>query len=109
MSRNEDYRRLITSPAWRRLRAQKMARSPLCEDCLLEGRTRLATEVHHVTPIERGRSAEEMEKLAFDAHNLRSLCEKCHQNAHKMSKNRGKKTIKERNGREVRRFVKRWL
>ena len=52
---------------------------------------------------------EEMEKLAFDAHNLRSLCEKCHQNAHKMSKNRGKKAIKERNGREVRRFVKRWL
>lgn len=109
MSRNETYRRLIVSKEWRRLRAEKMARCPLCEDCLLAGRTRLASEVHHVTPIERGHSSKEMEKLAFDPHNLRSLCKKCHQNAHKISKNRGKKAIKESNEREVHRFVKRWL
>ncbi len=109
MSRNETYRRLIVSKEWRRLRAEKITRCPLCEDCLLAGRTRLATEVHHVTPIERGRSEREMERLALDPHNLRSLCRECHQNAHKTAKNRGKNAVKESNERERRRFIDRWM
>lgn len=85
MKRNSDanYRRLINSPRWRRAREAKLRRQPLCEDCLASGRAVMATEVHHVVPLSRGRSYGEMERLAFDPANLRSLCRDCHAAAHR--------------------------
>lgn len=56
--------------AWRRLRLLHLHAHPLCEDCLLEGRTTPASEVDHVTPLARGGT--------HDDANLRSLCKTHH-------------------------------
>jgi 5-methylcytosine-specific restriction protein A len=58
---------------WVSLRAAKLAADPLCEDCLLDGRTTAATDVHHIAAF-RGRD----DPLRLDAANLRSLCPECH-------------------------------
>lgn len=80
---NADYRRIINSRGWRRLRDEYFRAHPLCEDCLAGGRAVPAEDVHHVVPIERARSRAEMERLALSASNLRSLCRACHEEAHR--------------------------
>ena len=63
--------RLYDSIRWRQLRAVKLARSPMCEECLTMGRDVPATDVDHVVAIANGGGA-------LDLANLRSLCRKCH-------------------------------
>lgn len=62
--------------AWRRARDAKLARDPLCEDCLRRQRIVPAVEVHHVVALRRG-------GRRLDARNLRSLCRACHRRAEK--------------------------
>lgn len=76
--KDPEYRRLIQSARWLRLRKWKLSRQPLCERCMEEGRVRAATEVHHVVPVQDGMSAIEKRRLALNPHNLRSLCHDCH-------------------------------
>jgi len=64
--------RLRTSTRWRRLRAAKLARDPLCHDCLEHGVTTAAQQVHHLVGVV------ERPDLAFDMENLMSLCTTCH-------------------------------
>ncbi|MHC4579790.1 MAG: HNH endonuclease signature motif containing protein [Planctomycetota bacterium] len=64
--------RLRGSARWRKLRAFKLARDPLCEDCAAHGVTRAATQVHHVEGLAQ------RPDLAFVLENLRSLCTTCH-------------------------------
>lgn len=80
---DKTYRHLIGSRAWRRLRARKIANDPLCEHCLGRGIAVPATEVHHVVPIGRARTAGEARRLALSYGNLVSLCHDCHAAAHK--------------------------
>lgn len=77
-----DYKRLIVSTRWRKLRQEWITRHPLCERCKEEGRTVAATEVHHTVPVLKGSSAMERERLAYDPANLQSLCRNCHRLAH---------------------------
>jgi 5-methylcytosine-specific restriction protein A len=64
--------RIRNSGRWRWLRRVKLARDPLCEDCLERDRTEAASQVHHMEPIVR------RPDLAFEMENLRSLCTTCH-------------------------------
>lgn len=57
-----------SSTAWKKLRAMKRARDPLCEDCRDAGVGTPVAEVDHVVPITVDRS------LALVIENLRSLC-----------------------------------
>ncbi|MFR9500662.1 MAG: HNH endonuclease signature motif containing protein [Rikenellaceae bacterium] len=59
------------SPAWRKLRAMQMERQPLCEECLRNGIVRDANVADHITPINQGGEA-------LDINNLQSLCHSCH-------------------------------
>jgi 5-methylcytosine-specific restriction endonuclease McrA len=59
---------------WRRVRLRKLALDPLCEDCLKEGRTELATQVHHRLKRKDDPSMESW----LDIENLMSLCVSCH-------------------------------
>ena len=52
MAKDKDYRRLIHSNRWIKLRRAKLTACPLCEDCKETGRITPATEVHHIKPVE---------------------------------------------------------
>lgn len=109
MSENKQYKKLINSIQWRKKRAQKISMNPICEECVKDDKTTLATEVHHIVPVESGRSLAEMERLCFSYMNLQSLCRKCHQNKHLFMNSKSKKSIKESNEREKDRFIDRFL
>lgn len=80
---DREYNRFFRSPAhgeryhtaaWRRVRAAQLARQPLCEMCMAEGRYAQATLVHHRVPLaEGGTNAPE---------NLCSLCASHHTALH---------------------------
>ena len=55
---------------WRRLRAAKLMRDPLCEYCLPKYVTR-ATQVDHVVAVSNGGEM-------WDWENLKSTCATCH-------------------------------
>lgn len=57
---------------WQRLRANYLARHPLCEECLNEGRTVMATVVDHIDP-HRGDK-----ELFYNEDNWQSLCTRHH-------------------------------
>lgn len=73
---------MIHTSQWVRLRRRKLMACPLCERCKEEGRVTVATEVHHVVPVEDGLSMRERARLMFDYHNLRALCHDCHVKTH---------------------------
>lgn len=81
--RSKDYKRIIHSKRWNALRTAYIAEHPFCEDCMAAGiLDQKAEEVHHIRPIGMGRDFAGMCALAFDPHNLRSLCHACHVRAH---------------------------
>lgn len=104
MNRKEQYTRLINTARWRELRRWKLSRNPLCEQCADNETVTPATEVHHVKPVEDGRNAAEMGRLMYDSHNLRSLCHRCHVEAHKALGRTGKDYAKRRRRDERQKF-----
>ena len=76
---------------------------------MLEDKSTFATEVHHVVPIQRGKSIAEMKRLAYDYHNLRSLCESCHKKAHEKLGMMSKGNIRKMKDIEKKRFIDTWL
>ena len=82
MAKNKIYQGLINTTRWLRLRRAQLTSHPLCERCLASGLTVSATEVHHIVPCEMAHSRDEMERLMYDAGNLRSLCHRCHVAVH---------------------------
>ena len=104
MARDPRYIALINSPKWRNIRRHKLSMQPLCERCAERGEVKEATEVHHITPIETARSADTMRLLAYDPHNLRSLCHDCHALTHKELKSGGKRATAQRNKDALARF-----
>ena len=109
MSRDADYRRMIHTARWLRLRRDKLSSNPLCERCEEEGRFVPASEVHHVTPVERGLTLREKESLMFDPHNLLSLCHACHVRTHTEMGRSGKKQTAERNRMRLEKFKKKFM
>lgn len=108
MSKDANYRRMIQSVRWMRLRKEKLKVNPLCQDCLKEGIYTPAREVHHVVPCESARSVSQMEDLMFSFGNLRSLCHDCHVITHKKlashSKDAQRRNTDERNKRFMDKF-----
>lgn len=105
MSRDPRYQKLLNSKRWKELRRQYLQAHPLCERCEAEGYVRSAVDLHHVVPVETGKTQQEMERLAFDIHNLRALCIPCHIATHKEM---GKGTKGNRKEREDQRQA-RWM
>lgn len=109
MSRNPIYIKLINSTRWKKLRVDKLKDSPVCEVCASNGVSTLATEVHHVKPVESVASAAAMERLMFDWTNLQCLCHACHSEIHKRMFSHSKEAIQDNNRRDVQRFVDTFL
>ena len=72
------------SKYWKSLRNRFIRLYPLCEDCLKEGRSIAAEEIHHNIPFMRGKTEEERWDLLLDPNNLSSLCIKHHQLRHEI-------------------------
>lgn len=109
MSRDKDYQRLLNSRRWRELRRWKLQRNPLCELCLEEGFTSSAVDVHHIEPVERAHSIQEMEALCFNPANLRSLCIACHVRVHREMKSQSKEEHRKREEERQARWAKKFL
>lgn len=77
--RDKGMQAFYDSPAWRKLRRQKLNQSPLCELCLKNGSFTAAVICDHIIEIKDGGAA-------LDIANLQSTCRCCH----------NKKTISER-------------
>ncbi len=56
--------------AWRKVRKRQLARQPLCEMCMRQGRMTPADQVHHVKPLSKGGTNAPS--------NLMSVCAPCH-------------------------------
>ena len=59
------------SRKWRTLRALKLQKDPLCEECMRIGMLVPAQMVDHIVPINKGGAP-------LDLNNLQSLCNHCH-------------------------------
>src|SRR3954468_6776742 len=65
-------RQFYGTTRWRKVRAIKLAKDPLCEECEKHGQTTPANEVDHIIP------REDRPDLTFVMSNLQSLCKTCH-------------------------------
>lgn len=74
--RDQEAKAFYNSAAWRKLRAWKLRREPLCERCRARGLLVPATVAHH--KVERADDP----VLALDLDNLESLCPPCHSAHH---------------------------
>lgn len=102
-----NYKVLIHSAKWHRLRCQTLAAHPTCEVC-----GTLATEVHHRQPLDLFRNDPVMmEKMCFDPENLQCLCREHHLMVHKeLGKFHSKKIdVAACNEERKNRFERTWL
>ena len=79
---NDKWNKYYQNPRWKKLRSWYMSLRPLCVDCLFEGRSVPAEELHHVIPFSRGKTEEERMELLLDPDNLAALCKKHHDARH---------------------------
>lgn len=101
MAKDEDYKRLIHSERWLKLRRDTLTRHPCCQRCAADGIVTPATEVHHVRPVEDAVSYREKVRLMYDPTNLRALCHNCHVLTHTEMGRSGKAATKRRNAEHV--------
>jgi 5-methylcytosine-specific restriction protein A len=78
-SNNPPNHKFYNTSVWRKLRLQKLAANPLCEDCLNnDNRITPATDIHHIIEFSKGKTEAEKWSLFLDWENLSSLCKDCH-------------------------------
>ena len=109
MSRNPHYIKMINSNRWKLLRAKKLQSNPVCEVCEANGLSTLATEVHHIVPVESVPHELGMRQLMFDYNNLQSLCHSCHSDKHRRAFSHSKEAIQGNTRRATERFVDKYL
>lgn len=69
----DERHKLYTGSRWRRLRAQVLAREPLCRSCAARGFVQVAGVVDHIA----GHAGNWRQRF-FDPNNLQPLCRACH-------------------------------
>ena len=78
ISTTDSHERLMstrsTAERGKKIRDRYVQAHPLCEQCLKQGRTTPAEEVHHIIPLSRGGT--------HSTDNLMSLCQSCHNKIH---------------------------
>lgn len=76
------HKNVYNTSLWRSIRQAYLMEHPLCEECLKQGKTTPATQVHHKQEIATGETIEQMQTIGFDYSNLEALCSTCHQQHH---------------------------
>lgn len=80
--KEQPWRKLYQTPAWRIRRAEQLARVPWCEPCKRMGKSRAAFAANHVEP--HGGDREK-----FFHGKLESACENCHNQFIQQAENAG--------------------
>lgn len=97
MAHSKLYVKLMNSREWKELRVRKIQANPLCERCMALHQWVVPAQcVHHVVPVESGRTDAECRELAFRFNNLQSLCFNCHHEIHKADGYHKKDVVLER-------------
>lgn len=79
--------KIYNTTRWRNLRAAYLSVNPLCSECLAEGKTTAAEEVHHVVSfMNAAPDLSKMRELAYDWNNLQGLCDYHHNLKHHNNK-----------------------
>ena len=110
MSRDPRYQKLLNSKRWQEVKAIVWRRAEgLCERCKAEGvlTSSLTTKLdcHHIIPVQRGRTIEEMKLLCFDVNNIQLLCRNCHMTVHKQMGSNKKTEVKANRQRAFERWI----
>ena len=106
MSRDRRYQRLLNDKRWKMLRAEVFRRAGgLCEMCKAEGFITPGVDVHHIKPVETGRTVQEMERLAYNPANCQQLCVPCHIKVHQDMRTHTKEKVAENKQRARQRFM----
>lgn len=84
--RNDKWSKYYGSVAWKHLRHWYITNHPLCEQCLFEGRSTPAEEVHHRIPFAWFLSKDDRMKALLYPEFLMSLCKECHLKIHQSLK-----------------------
>ena len=106
MSRDQRYQRLLNDKRWKLLRAYVFRRANgLCEMCKAEGFITPGVDVHHIKPVETGRTVQEMERLAYNPNNCQLLCIACHIKVHQDMQTHTKEKVAENKARARQRFM----
>lgn len=77
-----DRQKVYQTPRWQQLRRSKLFDNPLCELCHEHGVATPAEDVHHIVSFMSTEDPVIRHRLAYDRHNLQSLCRACHQYQH---------------------------
>ena len=110
MGRNKEYRKLINTRKWQKMRLQALSKTNyLCAVCLKDDITTPATEVHHIAPVETGANLLHMKQLCYDPNNLLPVCKECHKNEHIKLQSYTKSETQKRNKERANAFVNRFL
>lgn len=80
--RNHTWNKYYQNKKYKNLRDYYMSLHPLCIDCLFEGRSVPATELHHIRPISTGANEEERMQLLLNPDNFAPLCSYHHDLRH---------------------------
>ena len=107
MAHSKLYVKLMNSPEWRALRTYQLSREPECQECTRKGLHVAAQCVHHVVPVESGRTEAECRLLAFNPDNLRSLCFVCHAEIHKAERSHSRQAHLDRERERLQRWAER--
>ena len=67
-------RKIYNTKRWQRMRDAKLMEQPLCLVCQLEGKTVLASQIHHLRTFTQEDDENKMNALAYDSNNLVALC-----------------------------------
>jgi 5-methylcytosine-specific restriction endonuclease McrA len=106
MSRDKRYQGLLNSRRWLEVKAIVWKRAQgLCERCKAEGFITPGVDVHHIKPVETGRTVQEMERLAYNPNNCQLLCVPCHIKVHHEMRTHTKEKVQENKERARRRFM----
>ena len=74
--------KIYQNPLWQKMRLAKLMEHPTCAVCEMEGKIKLAMDVHHIISFVKGKTEAEQEALAFDYNNIIPLCKECHWEIH---------------------------
>lgn len=106
MSRDQRYQKLFNSKRWQEVKAIVWRRAEgLCELCKAEGIIHAGVDCHHIVPVERAKTPEEMERLCYDANNCQLLCVSCHIKVHQEMRTHTKAEVKANRQRAFERWI----